>query len=488
MSVLEPVRTEDLRRTTARGTIINAGFYIGVTSLALLKGFVVAAFLDRSDYGLWGLLVASLSSLALLKQFGVVDKYVQQREPDQELAFQHAFTVEALFNGAFAVLLLVAVPLLALAYGRPELLAPGLAMILVVPAAVLQSPLWVFYRRMEFARQRRLAAVDPVVGFVVTVALAVAGAGYWSLIIGAIVGNYASGIVAVHASPYPLRWRYSPTVLREYASFSWPLFLSGAAVLVLTQGAVIVGTATLGLAGVGAIALASSIVFYTTQVDLIVSETLYPAICRVRDRVDLLFESFVKSNRLGLMWGVPLGVGIALFTPALVRYGLGPHWQPAVRIIQAFGLIAAWDQIAYNWDDYFRAQGNTRPIAVVNIVAMAVFVAVALPLLATHGLNGLAIGMAIASFTAVTARIVYLTRLFGAFDIARHVLRAALPTVPAALAVLGMRAAISSDTLAAAVTELLAYVALLAGATLLFERSLLQEVVGYLSPRPATSP
>jgi hypothetical protein len=42
------------------------------------------------------------------------------------------------------------------------------------PAMVLQAPLWVFYRRMDFVQQRLIQAVDPVVGFVVAVALAFA--------------------------------------------------------------------------------------------------------------------------------------------------------------------------------------------------------------------------------------------------------------------------------------------------------------------------
>ena len=40
---------------------------------------------------------------------------------------------------------------------------------------------------------------------------------------------------------------------------------------------------------------------------------MYPAICAVQDRLELLRESFVKSNRLALMWAMPFGVGIALF-------------------------------------------------------------------------------------------------------------------------------------------------------------------------------
>ena len=38
------------------------------------------------------------------------------------------------------------------------------------PLIALQTPIWVFYRRMEFRRQRILESVNPVVTFIVTVA------------------------------------------------------------------------------------------------------------------------------------------------------------------------------------------------------------------------------------------------------------------------------------------------------------------------------
>jgi O-antigen/teichoic acid export membrane protein len=476
----------ELRRSTARGTLINAAFFVGITSLGLIKGFVVAGFLTRHQYGLWGLLIASLSSIGLLKQVGIEDQYVQQQDADQELAFQEAFTLELIFDVGFALLLAAVVPVLALAYGRPELLAPGFALVLVVPALGFQSPLWVFYRRMEFARQRRLGAIDPIIEFVVTVALAAAGAGYWSLVIGALVGNYVASIVIAVTSPYRLSWRFSRAAAKRYVRFSWPLFVAALGGLVVTQGAVIVGTASVGLAGVGAIALASSIVSYTTQVDQIVSTTLYPAICAVRDRADLLLESFAKANRLGLLWGAPLGVGIALFASQLVRYGLGSHWRPAIGIIRAFGLIAAFDQIAYNWDDYFRARAETRPIAVVSTITTIAYVGVALPLLIADGLPGFEIGMAVSAVTGVGGRIAYLSRLFPTFAIVRHVVRAIVPTVPAAAVVLAIRALGHSHGLGAALAELVAYLALVLATTVMLERPLLRELFGYLAPRPAT--
>jgi lipopolysaccharide exporter len=476
----EPVPEGGLRRSTARGSLINAAFMIGTASLGAIEGFVVASFLSRQDYGVWGLLIASLSSLGLLKQVGIPDRYVQQREADQELAFQQAFTLEVLVDGVLALLMVGVVPVIAYGYGRPALLGPGFALVAALPAIALQFPLWVFYRRMDFARQRALSLISPLVQLVVSIALAAGGAGYWSLVIGALAGNWATAVAVVRASPYRLAWRLDRRVLREYMSFSWPLFIASLGGLIVTQGAVIVGTAVVGLKGVGVIALASSIVSYTTQVDQIVSGTLYPAICAVRDRAELLLESFQKANRLGLLWGAPLGIGIALFAGDLVRYGIGHQWQPGVGLIRAFGLIAALDQIAYNWDDYFRALARTRPMALVNVLATGTYVAVAMPLLATTGLSGFALGMAITALVGVCGRVAYMSRLFPAFDIARHVLRALVPTAPAVALVLALRAAHGGGGLGFGLLELGCYVTIVLALTIAFERRLLGELLGYL--------
>jgi hypothetical protein len=116
------------------------------------------------------------------------DKYAQQREGDQALAFQKAFALELVFNALFMVVLVGALPLVALVYGQPYLIGPGLVLCVAVVAVAFQTPTWVYYRAMRFGRQRTIQAVDPVVSFTVTVALAVAGLGYWALVIGVVIG------------------------------------------------------------------------------------------------------------------------------------------------------------------------------------------------------------------------------------------------------------------------------------------------------------
>jgi len=471
-----------LRSIAARGTVVNGAFDVGLTSLGLLKGFAVAAFLTASEYGTFGVLAAALGTLFWLKQVGIGDRYIQQRDDDQERAFQLAFTFELALCGVFLVLVAAVVPLLAWVYGEPHLIAPGLVCCLAVIGAALQTPIWPYYRSMDFLRQRTLQAVDPIVAFLVTIVLAVTGAGFWALVIGIVAGSLAGAVVALWASPYPLRLRWERGAVREYASFSWPLLGAAAAGIVMAQSATLVSELTLGLAGVGAVALASTIVAYTGRVDQVVTNTLYPAICAVRDRHDMLVEAFVKSNRLAMSFGVPFGVGLALFAEPLITDVLGDRWLPALGLIQVFALVAAADQIGFNWTAFYRATGNTRPIGIVSGVMAAVFVAVAIPLLIADGLSGLGIGMAVTTGVGLVLRAYFIRRLLPGVPLAREVLRALTP------AALGAAAALLLAQ------HLLLYVAVVAVATWLLQGALLREALGYLARRsaaqaePATRP
>jgi hypothetical protein len=190
-----------LRHHAARGTIVNGAFTVALGVLGLVRGFVVAGFLTAEDHGLWGIIVVAFGTLSWLKQVGIDDKYVQQDEADQERAFQRAFTLELIVQALFGQLILAAIPIVVLAYGETKVVAPALVLLALLPAAVLQTPIWVFYRRMDFVRQRSLQAVDPLVGFAATVALAIAGAGYWAFILGALAGMWAGAITALAAAP-----------------------------------------------------------------------------------------------------------------------------------------------------------------------------------------------------------------------------------------------------------------------------------------------
>ena len=145
-----------LRSYAARGMLLNGAFDVGLALLGLARGIILAALLTRSAYGVWGILVVSLGVLARLKYVGISDKYIQQDEEDQELAFQKAFTLELLMTAAALIPMVAALPVIALIYGHWDLVAPGLVVLSALVADALQAPLWIYYRQMNFRRQRWL--------------------------------------------------------------------------------------------------------------------------------------------------------------------------------------------------------------------------------------------------------------------------------------------------------------------------------------------
>ncbi len=473
---------EGLRGRAARGTMVNSAFLIGLNLMGLVKGIAVAGFITVADYGVWGLVIVVFTTLYGLVQIGVDDKYIQQDAGDQQHAFQLAFTLQLILSGLFVALIVVAMPLYALAYGTWEVLLPGWVLALALPASAFQAPLWTFYRRMDYLKQRRLQALDPVVGVVVTLGCAIAGLGYWSFVIGTICGAWAAAAVAVRASPYPLALTWERGAVREYASFSGPLMFNGACIAVMSLGPVFVAQRTLGTAAVGAMAIANNISVYANKVDDVVTSTIYPAIAAVKGRRDLLEETFLKSNRMGLLWAAPTGIGIALFAPDLVHFVLGSRWESAIALIQAFGLIAAFNQIGFNWTAFFRAIGDTRPIAVAGL-AMAIAVsAIAVPLLFTDGLSGYAVGMGIAAAVLVVVRLVYLRRLFSLAPILSNVAGGIFPAAVAVTGAAGLRAALwgGQRTEGQALLELAVFAAIALGVTLVSQRGLVREFRGYL--------
>jgi O-antigen/teichoic acid export membrane protein len=476
----------DLRHQVARGTIINAAFNVGLAGLLLLQRLIVAAFLTAAEFGIWGLVFVTLMTVMFIKNAGIGDKFVQQSEDDQEVAFQKAFTIELLITGVLVLAGALAMPLFALIYGRPDIIVPGIVLCLAVLGNSLQAPTWIYYRNMDFLRQRILMSVQPVVMFIVAVSLAIAGAGYWSLVMGALVGAWAGGLVALRACPYRIRLRVHLGTIRDYFQFSWPLVTASAGVIVVVQGSMLVGSRTVGLAGVGAIGLGSAIIQFADGVDAIVTQALYPAICAVRDRTELLFEAFVKSNRLALMWGVAFGLGLTLFAADLVHFVIGDSWEPAIVVLQYFGVIAATEQLGFNWTAFLRARNETRPLAVIAVAMVVLFFTITVPLLILGGLQGYAIGMLAMSLATLLLRSYYLSRLFAGFHMARHTLRAVGPSIPAVGAVLVMRLIENGQrTPGIALLELAVYAIVTAIATYTMERSLLTEVWGYVRPRAA---
>lgn len=472
----------ELRQRTVRGAAINAAFLVLVDGLVLVQGLIVTRLLGPSDIGLYGIVTITVMSLLALKRVGIDEAYVQQQEAGQEEEFQRAFTLELGLSAGFALAVCVIAPILAATYGESELLGLTLATAYLPLAFALQAPGWVFFRRMDFVRQRALQAIVPVVTFAVTVPLAATGFGVWSLVVGPAAGNLLGALAALAVSPYRVRLRFDRDVARRYLAFSVPVFVAALAALVVAQGQVLAFDAHLGLAGAGYITLALTLTRYIDRADQIVATTIYPAICAVQGRTAALTELFVKSNRATMMWTLPFAAGIVLFAPDLVDFVLGERWEPAVGLLQGLAIAGALQQVGFNWFSFYRAHGETRPTAVEASVGALAFLALAVPALFAWGTTGFVIGRVAGVLIALGVRARFVARMLPAVSLPALAARSVTPVAAGAAAVLALRGVAWGGTrpAAQAVAEIALFLGVLALVTLRLERDLLAEIRGGL--------
>ena len=470
----------ELRARTVRGAVVTAAFLVAIDALVVAQGLIVTRLLGPEAIGLYGIVAVTVMTVVALKRIGIDEAYVQQDEAGQEAEFQRAFTLELALSAAFTAALCALAPLVEAAYGDDRLLELMLAMAWLPLAMALQAPLWVFFRRMEYARQRALQAIQPVVTFAVTVPLVASDFGVYSLVVGLLAGYLAAVVVTVVMSPYRLRLRWDRTTTRRDLAFSGPILVATLATLVLQQGQVFAFDVLEGLAWAGFVTLAVTVTRYADRADQIVTATIYPAIAAIQGRTRTLEELFVKSNRATLLWVVPFTSGLVLFAPDLVEHVLGDEWEPAVLLVQGLAGAALLQHLGFNWFAFYRAHGDTRPPAVEAVVGAVAFLALAVPGLAAAGDDGFVAGRIAAVVLVLAVRAVFVRRLLPGVR-PRQVAGGALTAiVPAVAAALGLRLALwgGDRALWQALAELAVFTAVFALVAARRERGLLAELRG----------
>jgi O-antigen/teichoic acid export membrane protein len=470
---------EQLRARTVRGALVTGAFLVGIDALVVAQGLIATRLLGPELIGLYGIVAVTTTTVIALKRVGIDEAYVQQDEAgSQEEEFQRAFTLELGTSLAFALVLCALAPVVAAVYADDRLLGLMLAMSYLPLALALQAPLWIFFRRMEYGRQRALQAIQPLVSFAVTVPLVASGFGVYSLVVGPLAGYAAAVAATVAASPYRLALRWDPRAARRYLRFSGWIVVATLATLVVQQGQVLAFDLAEGLAWVGFLTLAVTVTRYVDRADQIVTATIYPAIAAIQGRTRTLEELFVKSNRVTLLWVMPFCAGLVLFAGDLVSFLLGEEWRDAEVLVQGLAVAGLLQHLGFNWFSFYRAHGDTRPPAVEAVAVAAAFVALAVPALAVWGAVGFVAGRIAAVVVGLGVRARYVRRMLPGVRAGQLVGAAAPPVAVAAALALAVRLALWGGERPAwqAAVEVAVFVAAFAALALPRERALLAEL------------
>lgn len=362
-------------------------------SSTLLMTVVVARILDPTEFGLFALALLVVNLFEYVKDLGVGAALVQNRRDWSTLA-PTGLTLSVLFGVVASALLAATADLTAGALKHPELapmirvlaIALALSALSTVPAAWLR-------RSMNFRARILPEFAGAVAKTGITIGLAFAGFGVWSLVYGQLAA------VAVITPLYWLAARRAPRLGFDRAAGS-ELIRFGIPVTAVTLLAyaiynvdyLAVGT-RLGADDLGLYTLAYRLPeLLVLNLCVVVSDVLFSALSGLQHDRDGLGSHYLQALPVVMALTAPLGIGMAVAAGPLVQTLYGDQYAGSAPILVVLALYTVIYSASFHAGDVFKAIG--RP-GVLTAVSAAKLIVVIGPIWWAAGYNAVLVAWAL---------------------------------------------------------------------------------------------
>lgn len=394
-----------LRRATGRGTAWAFVGYVAHYGVTFVFTVITARLLTPDVFGIMGLSVVVIAVGTLLADSGTQAALVHRADDDFDVAVNTALISVPLAGLGAALLGLAASPLLAWFYGKPEVfgtsaLLSGVLFVRsfgLVPDALLQ-------RRLEFKWRR--AVVDPLaagVGGLTATALALAGAGVWSLV----AMWYANALTVVIGSWTLARYRpdlrmASVSMWRQLASYGRSILGAHTVQLAFAYLDTLTIGRTMTPANVGWYGASTRLAILPAQATTYVAgAALFPAFTRMRDDVARLRAAYHEAIRYIALLAFPLLAILAVIATPFVVVLFGEQWRPSGPVLSVMMLWILPLSLFEPSMELFKATGRPGRVFRLSVLKLAVFAAYLSILWATAEVTMVRVAFGLGLATAV---------------------------------------------------------------------------------------
>jgi O-antigen/teichoic acid export membrane protein len=352
-----------LATRAVRGGAAMLSAQIAVAALGLISTVVLARLLTPADFGLIAMAATALGFLSVMKDLGLSQATIQRKSISEN-------QVAILFyvNLGFSLLLMAATvalaPLVANFYGAPELF--GILVVLAatfVVAGLSAQHHALLQRSMRYNQLATIAVASAAVGIASGIGGALAGVGYWALVMMQIASLCSACLGYWLVSGWrPGLPRRDPEVRQllvfggDITGFSIVNYFARNADNVLIGWCW--GAAPLGLYSRAYALFLAPI----QQINGPLSSVLLPTLSRLNDDPGRYRRVFLRVLEKVLMITAPLAGLMIATTDWIVAVLLGPNWAPAAGILAWLAIAALTQPASHLAGALFISQGRTREL------------------------------------------------------------------------------------------------------------------------------
>ncbi len=439
--VLDTKELEDIKKRSVNGVIsyfIRTAF---LQAIGLTAAFVLSAFLNEKDFGIYGFVLQIIGLLTFFSDIGLAASLIQKKTEPTLADYRTAFTVQQLLS-----LTIVGVCLAVIATGFVEKTV-GSAGIWLLLSLAISFPLASFKtisaikleRNLEFSKLVLPQIVETLVFYSILVVLAWRGWGVSAYTVAIIVRSIIGTIVMFAIKPWAIGISFNQKSFKDLTSFGFKFQANDFLARIKDNLLFIFIGRWLPINQFGFISWSKqwSMYPYSLTVQNVTAIT-FPTFSRLQGHTDALTKAINKTMFFITLSIFPLLVGMCVFIVPLVRIIPSyAKWEPALFSFIMFTLSIGWAALSTPLTNTLNAIGKID-VTLKLMLFWTVLAWVATPLaLWKWGFNGVAAVNFLISFTSIIP--IYLVKKLLPIDVWDNVWRQLLAaTLMAGVGILGM--------------------------------------------------
>lgn len=426
-----PSEVPDKAPATGRQSVWNYLVFGLSKSSTLIMTVIVARMLTPADFGLFALALLITNLFDYMKDLGVGAALVQR--PGNWNRFAPTGLTLTVITGVVVGVVLAAIAPLGAAMLHQPRLTP---MIQVLAIALAISALAVFpdarlRRDLDFRRRLWPQFLGSAAKAALTIALAAAGLGVWSLVYGQLVGTVVTTVLFWSVARTPLKFGFDWHEARHLVRFG----ISLTAVTLLAYAMYntdyfFIGR-RLGDNALGLYTLAFRLPdLLVISLCVVISDVLLSSLSRLQHSRDLLNEHYLKVTTAAMALTAPTSFLLAAAAPAVIDTMYGPVYAGAAPALGVLAFYVLFMSMTHHSGDLFKAIGRPNIIVFLATGRLALLIP-AVWWAAGHSIVMVAVALVLVEIVPFTANALLLRRVANISY--RANLRSVLRPMPAAM-------------------------------------------------------
>jgi O-antigen/teichoic acid export membrane protein len=311
--------------------------------LTFFIGIVLARLLTPEDYGLIGMTGIFLALSRVFIDGGFSDALIRKIEPTKE-DYSSVFIFNLSLAMLFFILLFSLSPLIANFFDEPRLIliirVVGVTLIIGATSTV---QVIILKKRLDFKMQAVIGFISTLISGIVSVSLAIADYGVWSLVLGGLVSGLSTGLLLWQFNNWRPKFFFSVKIIKEHFNFGSKIMLGSFVNTIYDNMYYVL---------IGKLFNPTQLGFYTradgfqklpaSTIDVIVRQVTYPLFSNIQNEPDRLKETYRTLIQTTSFLVFILLLGLAAVAKPFIVILIGEKWLQSVPYLQLLCFVGVF--------------------------------------------------------------------------------------------------------------------------------------------------